>query len=352
MSAAYTAPIIYQPKKYFKMKKFLSLSIFFLCANFLISQNYDIRLNRTSFNCTSRQVCYDVQFRPNGPVAPFYLSGQNYRLFYDGSKADYTSGTSLLPTPTYTSLVVVQDIQSIDASAVNGPLSFEQTLSFLNLYIDLSDLNSGAILLPAGQWTSTANLCFTVSEEVIEEPNTCVDFVWGREEITELYATAYMAVARWISPTEQAEAVGVLYDDLNNADGDAACLNEACALSQITVADITVNENVGNAMISVCINEPAPQNVSLVISTQNGTASSPSDYTLMQNVSLVISAGQTCASLMIPIINDTVFEPNESFTVNLSSPSSNAVIAVPTATVTIIDNDEACAAQAPVISGN
>lgn len=334
------------------MKKFLSLSIFFLCAQYIFSQNYDIRLNRTSFNCSSRQVCYDVQFRPNGPVAPFYLSGQNYRLFYDGSKADYISGTSLLPTPTYTSLVVVQDIQSIDASSVNGPLTFEQTLSFLNLYIDLSDLNSGAILLPAGQWTSTANLCFTVSEEVIDEPNTCVDFVWGREAVTELYATAYMAVARWISPTQQEEAIGVIYDDLNNGDGDAACLNEACALSPITIADITVNENVGTAMVSICIDEPTTQNVSVVVSTQNGTAMSPGDYTLMENVNIVISAGQTCASLMIPIINDTTYEPNESFSVLLSSPSSNAVITDASASVTITDNDEPCAAQAPVITGN
>ena len=300
------------------------------------AQNYDIRFNRTSINCSTRQVCYDVQLRPNGSTN-FNLAGQNYRIYYNSSVASYQSGTSVLPSQ-YGAYTVVQDIQGANADAVNGALPFEATLGFLNYFMDLNDTQNGGIYLPAGQWTTTSNLCFTVTQETIDNPNVCVEAVWAREGLTDPYATAFVEVSRWVSTNNTTNSVGVIYEDLSSSSGDQACFNIACAVSSITVSDITVNEDAGVAGVQVCIGAAAAQNVTVSLATSNGTALSGSDYTTTNTV-VTIPAGQTCTVVNIPIVNDNVYEGTETFNVTLTSPSSNATIADPTGTVTILDNE-------------
>jgi hypothetical protein len=67
---------------------------------------------------------------------------------------------------------------------------------------------------------------------------------------------------------------------------------------------------------------------------------------------VTIPAGQTSVNLPISILDDTTYEGNENFTVTLSSPSANATLGTSVGTVTILDNEVSCNAQAPVISGN
>ena len=329
---------------------FFSLSLFFVVLN-LNAQNYDVRFNRTSVNCQTRQVCYDVQIRPNG-ATPFYLAGQNWRIYWDATKATFVSGTSVLPTPLYTPYTQVQLVQNANADGVNGTLNFEANLSFLNYYMDLNNTVSGGILLPTGQWTTTSNLCFTVTQAVIDNPNTCIEMVFGRESRTAPYATAYVEVSRWLSAGVTTNSTGVLYDDMDATDGDQACFDVVCALSDITIADITVNEGVGNATVQVCIPAATTAPVTVTLNTSNGTATTPQDYTALSNVLVTIPAGQTCTSVTIPITDDTINETGESFNITLTNPSANAAISDGSSTVSIIDNDAACNAQAPVISGN
>lgn len=319
------------------MKSLISTIVMFnLILIGLSAQNYDIRFNRTNINCSTRQVCYDVQLRPNG-ASSFNLAGQNYRIFYNSNLASYQSGTSLLPSQ-YTGYTLVQDVQGANADATNGSLSFEATLGFLNYFMDLNDTQNGGITLPAGQWTTTSNLCFNVTQSVIDDPNVCLEMVWARDGFTNPYATAFVEVSRWVSSNNTTNSVGVVYDDLTSADGDAACFNVACAVSGITVGDVTVNESAGTAAIQVCIGTAAAQNVTVNLTTSNGTATSPSDYTNTNTV-VTIPAGQTCTTVNIPIANDNIYEGNEAFNVSLSNPSSNATISGGSAVVTIIDNE-------------
>ena len=329
---------------------FLGLLLLFVVLN-LNAQNYDVRFNRTSVNCQTRQVCYDVQIRPNG-ATPFYLAGQNWRIYWDATKATFVSGTSVLPTPLYTPYTQVQLVQNANADATNGPLGFEANFGFLNYFMDLNDTNNGGIVLPAGVWTSTSNLCFTVAQAVIDNPNTCIEMVFGRESLTAPYATAYVEVSRWLSAGATTNSVGVLYDDMDSMDGDQACFDVACAISGISIADVTVNEDAGNATVQVCIPAATTAPVTVTLNTSNGTATTPQDYTAQSNVLVTIPAGQTCTSVTIPITDDTINEAGESFNVTLTNPSANAAISDGSSTVSIIDNDAACNAQAPVISGN
>jgi hypothetical protein len=77
--------------------------------------------------------------------------------------------------------------------------------------------------------------------------------------------------------------------------------------------------------------------VSVTVSTANGTAIAGSDYTT-RSVAVLFAPGQITRTVSITILPDLVDEPNETFLVNLSAPS-NATIADGQGVVTILDND-------------
>ncbi len=113
-------------------------------------------------------------------------------------------------------------------------------------------------------------------------------------------------------------------DDVSVAEGDAGTHNAVftVSLSGISIADVSVD-----------------------FTTANGTAKSGSDYTAVSGT-VTIFAGSTSATITVPILGDTLDEPDETFFVNLSNPT-NAAIADDQATGTITDND-----TAPILSIN
>ena len=110
-------------------------------------------------------------------------------------------------------------------------------------------------------------------------------------------------------------------------------------ISNISVADITVNENVGDAPVEICIDQPALMDVTVSVSTTDGTAIQPDDYAEQVSVTATIPAGMQCVTVLIPIVNDGIDENDETFQVVLSNPSANAQIVDGDAVVTIMDND-------------
>ena len=57
---------------------------------------------------------------------------------------------------------------------------------------------------------------------------------------------------------------------------------------------------------------------------------------------VTFSAGESRASVSVPIINDILVEMTEVFTATLSAVSGNVVIGADTADVTIINDDSEC----------
>jgi CSLREA domain-containing protein len=73
-------------------------------------------------------------------------------------------------------------------------------------------------------------------------------------------------------------------------------------------------------------------------STTNGTAMAGSDYTAT-NGTLTFVPGETSKTFTVPIVDDTLGEPNETLTVTLSSPNNATLGAPDMATLTIVDDD-------------
>jgi hypothetical protein len=84
---------------------------------------------------------------------------------------------------------------------------------------------------------------------------------------------------------------------------------------------------------------PGPGSASVHIATSNGTATAGSDYTIV-NQDVVFGPADTQMIVSIPILNDTHYEPTETFTVTLSAPNNLLLVNQSNpAGVTLFDDD-------------
>jgi uncharacterized delta-60 repeat protein len=106
-------------------------------------------------------------------------------------------------------------------------------------------------------------------------------------------------------------------------------------------SSFSVPENAGPAVITLIRTGGSLGVVSVQYSTGGGTASPGGDYTPAPlNSTVTFSQGQTNQSILVPIINDTLAEGDETFIVTISNPGGGARISGPTNVVVTIRDDE------------
>jgi hypothetical protein len=79
--------------------------------------------------------------------------------------------------------------------------------------------------------------------------------------------------------------------------------------------------------------------VSVQYATANSSAVAPGDYTAKSGTFSWASGDSSTKTVVVPIIDDTTAELDETFTFTLSNPTGGAPIAINPATVTILGND-------------
>jgi lysophospholipase L1-like esterase len=118
----------------------------------------------------------------------------------------------------------------------------------------------------------------------------------------------------------------------------------------ITAVAPTVTEGASTfAEFRVSLNAVQSENVSVSLSTANGTALAGQDYTGVSGSVLVIPAGTVAAIARISLLNDSIAEGNETFAVSIVSATragAPVAVSVASASVTIIDNDAVQPSQA------
>jgi hypothetical protein len=109
----------------------------------------------------------------------------------------------------------------------------------------------------------------------------------------------------------------------------------------VSIGDAPAVAEGGTASFPVTLSAPSGQSVTVNYATGH-VSTSASDFTPTAplNGSVSFDAGQTSKSIALPTVNDALDEPNETFTVTLSSPT-NASIATAQGSGTINDNDAA-----------
>ncbi|HEX3650462.1 MAG TPA: Calx-beta domain-containing protein, partial [Pseudonocardiaceae bacterium] len=125
------------------------------------------------------------------------------------------------------------------------------------------------------------------------------------------------------------------------------------------VNDVTVTEGTGGpatpATFTVSLlGGPAAAPVTVHYATADGTATAPADYAATSG-DLTFAPGETTKAVTVPVVPDSVDEPNETFALNLSAPSAGVSIADGQGVGTIVDDDRngafSCTATAADVIG-
>jgi urease beta subunit len=129
---------------------------------------------------------------------------------------------------------------------------------------------------------------------------------------------------------------------LGDAQGVATIVNDdATALPSLRIGDVSVTEgNSGtvNATFTVTLSAASAQTVGVSFATADGTATAASGDYVSQTGSLSFAPGQTTKTIAVAVRGDTAIEGNETFFVNLTSPT-NATLADAQGQGTIANDD-------------
>ena len=149
----------------------------------------------------------------------------------------------------------------------------------------------------------------------------------------------------------------VLTQHINSATNDDGCRPPSCPFGRrsdgfceppasndppvVYVASAApVAEDGGPASFTVALSHRFTADVTVDVSTADGTAEAGSDYMALSSQTTTIPAGQRYATVPVAVLDDTSDEPNEMFTLSLSNPTGSATLSDnPQAEATIIDDD-------------
>jgi hypothetical protein len=123
------------------------------------------------------------------------------------------------------------------------------------------------------------------------------------------------------------------------------------ATPAFSINDVTQNEgNSGttNFTFTVTLSAAIAQPVTVSYMTADDTATAPSDYTAIPQTTLTFAPGETSKQVTVAVVGNTVFEPTETFFVNLSN-AQGAIIS-DNQGVGTITNDDATPNTPPTIT--
>ena len=130
-------------------------------------------------------------------------------------------------------------------------------------------------------------------------------------------------------------------------------------VAQLTMGDMTVDEDVGTAAVEVTLNNAVAGGFTITAATANGTgtanetATAGDDYTATTQTLTFTGTANEIQTLMVPITNDNIVEFSENFTVSLSGLAGTSLLISlsDTRTVTITDNDRARVSLVSLVGG-
>jgi chitinase len=241
-------------------------------------------------------------------------------------------GTGTIVDNDATPTLTVSGASLTEGNSGTANLTFTATLSVISgrtVTVNYATAN-GTAAAPADYTSQTGTLTFNpgttslsvvvpVAGDVLDEVNETFVVNYTNASGANLSATQVTGTITDNDPTPS-----VRIDDISLTEGNSgtANMNFVVTLSTVSGQAVTVN-----------------------YATANGTASQPGDYS-SRSGSVTIPAGTLSLAIPVPIVGDTMDEPNETVVVNLGT-VSGATVSDGQATGTILDND-----PAPTLSVN
>jgi hypothetical protein len=107
----------------------------------------------------------------------------------------------------------------------------------------------------------------------------------------------------------------------------------------VSVDDVSRSESDGPAVFTLSLSRASGKVVTVAYATADGSAAAPGDYATRSGT-LVFLAGETSKSVSVPLSDDEVSEPDETFALNLSN-AVNLTLSDAQGVGTIVDDDAA-----------
>jgi hypothetical protein len=245
--------------------------------------------------------------------------------------------------------------------SVRAQLAFAVAALFLVLAAassaaDAPSLAVGDAMVTEGD-SGTKNALFTVSLSAASAGPVTVDYatVDGSAKAPGDYAAASGTLTFAPGELSKQVAVAVVGDtldephetyslDLSNPAG--ATLDDARGAGTIldndpqvslSVDDVSAVEGSQSAAFTVSLSRASGKIVTVAYATSDGSAAVPDDYAARSGT-LIFLAGETSKTVSVALVNDALAEPDETFTVTLSS-VVNASLADGQGVGTIVDDD-------------
>jgi parallel beta-helix repeat protein len=208
----------------------------------------------------------------------------------------------------------------------NDPLDADTGPNDLQNYPILTDtsIGTGATFV-SGTFNSTPNRTFRVEFFRSDVPDPS-GFGEGRTFIGFITVTTDAAgnapIAATLPPVPADQVITATATDLtalNTSEfSNAIGPGPAPILSVGGVTVVEGDSGVVNAVIRVELSEPSDSDVTFEFATADGTATASGDYTPTTG-SGVIPAGSIFTTITVPVIGDTVVEPEETFFVDVTN---------------------------------
>lgn len=173
---------------------------------------------------------------------------------------------------------------------------------------DYTSLSNVMLTVPANSVSATINV--SIVPDDVDEPNE----IFGVRITTVTNATATLPLNASTEITDDDDAPIISITGDSELEGDA----------------LTVGFTLSRQSESV---------VTVLVNTADGTAASGSDYTAVINQTVTFAAGTTSQTLTVTTLEDTLREPDETFTIGMSSPSNATLNVTSSATLTIRNED-------------
>jgi Ca2+-binding RTX toxin-like protein len=141
--------------------------------------------------------------------------------------------------------------------------------------------------------------------------------------------------------TEPDELIGI-FQNVTGLSLTSSAFEYVAPVSQVAFSAGTFSavEN-GAAQVTVVRTGSTVGSISVTLALANGTATAPADYNNAA-ISVTFNNGESSKVIMIPVVDDTIFEPNETINLSLTNPSTGVSLGTQnTAVFTIVDNDSA-----------
>jgi parallel beta-helix repeat protein len=317
----------------------------FYANNVVVTQN---RIGSNGFGSTF----------PNGVGIEVYQSSSN--TLGDGNIISNNRAYGILMTPTSVRNVITRNsiynngqlgielsnVYPYDGPTANDPGDADSGPNGLQNYPIITHATAGAGVTITGSLSSTPNSTYTVEFFLnaschgsgFGEGKT---FVGSTSVTTDGSGTAPFNVnfsSAAASPGMVVTATAT--DALGNTSEFSRCaLVEGPGQFSMSAATASIGEGNTSVTLNVVRTGGTIGTVTVDYATANGTATAGSDYTAKSGT-LTLADGEASKSISIPILDDAVYEGNETFSVTLSNATGGATIGAPAnTTVTIVDNE-------------